>query len=240
LRSEHQSRHAKLLQTRPLLHHAQYFSLNSSGNLSFNTTAPPGLLNLPESALTNIVEQTLGSHHCHEIHLEAFTDMQDLCAIFYARMRLHDNYFKAFLDNNAFALSMMTSDAHTTFDFGKLERLLNTRFKYRCKRWSYQQIQFSKLANYSNTLLCINTDHYHNSQVRCPEIWIKGIGDIVDIIPTGNVDRAAAEPTKANPTSSRSLDTGYMGDETPPVPEVDGLARGMHSYLKWSIEEPSR
>jgi hypothetical protein len=142
----------------PLLDHARSFSSDEEGKLSFNKKTSDskgsyiGLLDLPRSVLTQVVEYTLYSSTPRELDLDSFADMKDLYGVLYSDMCIHNSHIVSFLHDSTFNLSIMTSDAIAKFDFSKLERLLQTLFQgyFNGERHT---VRFGALDHYSINLI---------------------------------------------------------------------------------------
>jgi hypothetical protein len=80
----------------------------------------------------------------------------------------------------------------------------------------------------------VKKDRAIDAWVRCPEIWINGHGEVVDVVGTGSLKGdGLVDPAKTDRVLWSALETGYVGAKAPEVPDADGLARGMYLYLKW-------
>jgi hypothetical protein len=71
-------------------------------------------------------------------------------------------------------------------------------------------------------------------RARCPQIWINGRGEVVDVVATGKADCAVGEdPAEIYPRLWSAAGMGLVGGLAPPCMGVNGLARSMFLYLKW-------
>jgi hypothetical protein len=95
-----------------------------------------------------------------------------------------------------------------------------------------RQIALKALTKY------VKIDNRTDFRVKCPEIWINGHGDVVDIVSTGTLNYPGCkDPVKTNRTLWSAERTGYVGAKPKfrQVPNTSDLARKVYLWLKWVV-----